>query len=216
MVTDTSYDAPKTCGTNVGCATVGDGENVSEAVTAPCFSVYAYVKVGLAKHAEVAEVATFTASPTKMVEPKAAPLTCATVGVSTVGAAHVALTVVSAVPLWPLADTNTWIAYDFESAGVNVAGFVVVDENAVDRASTEDHANLYIGANRAGHLSGSESSEKCVPEAGHAVSAHGSIGNAPPACVVAAIAAIGAAPQFRPVAPAAFTNTCSPLQELLA
>ena len=129
-----------------------------------------------------------------MIAPGAAPLTLTTVGVLTTGAEQVAFTVASAVPLWPFPETTTWMPYDFGSAGVKVVGLVEVDDNALASAS-EDHANVYVGANRAGHFDRSESAEKCDPVAGDAVSVHGSIGIAPVACVVPIIAVMGAAPQ---------------------
>ena len=69
-----------------------------------------HLHLAAAKHADVADVATFTVSPAKMVVPGAVPLICTTVGGFTVGAAQVALTVVFAVPFCPLPDTTTLMA----------------------------------------------------------------------------------------------------------
>jgi hypothetical protein len=166
--------------------------------------LYAYANVGVAKHADVAEVPTVTVSPAKIVLPGVEPFTCNTVGALTVGAAQVAFTVVFALPLWPLAETTALMAYDFDCEGLNVVGFVVVEANAVDAASTDDQANVYVRENRAGHFAGSESSEKCVPLAGDALKVHESIGLAPVPWVAAAVAVIGFAPHVSAV------NVCWP------
>src|SRR5205823_13308586 len=110
------------------------------------------------------------------------PVTWASTGVLTVGSLQVASTVWSAVALWPFPDTTRRMPYDCGSAGVNVVGLVDVEEKA-GWAGTglTDQANAYVGANRAGHFEGSESSEKCGPTVDTAVSVQSSIGRAPPA-----------------------------------
>jgi len=109
-LTATAYVAPKVWGTNDGSTTFAAGVNDSGAGAPFRCRVYRYDSVGLAKHADVADVATFTVSPAKMVVPGAVPLICTTVGGFTVGAAQVALTVVFAVPFCPLPDTTTAMA----------------------------------------------------------------------------------------------------------
>src|SRR4051812_41973127 len=124
----------------------------------------------------------------------AAPLTVSTEGAATFGGAHEASIVVSTAAVCPFAGmTRRRTAYGRGSAGVKVAGFEARVVKVL--AGTDDHANVYVVANRGGHSAGSESAEKNAPLAGDAVTVQGSIGLAPPACVALTRAMIGLAPQ---------------------
>jgi hypothetical protein len=77
---------------------------------------------------------------------------------------------------------------------VKVVGLLNAEENAPD-GGFRDQANVYVGANRAGHFERSESSENCGPDVDTAVSVQSSIGFAPGAWSAPMAARTGFAPQ---------------------
>src|SRR5881275_3073967 len=139
-------------------------------------------------------VATLTLSPKKMMDPGVEPFTAKTLGVVTDGALHVASMEWSAAPFCPLPDTTTCTLKKSGAPGVNVVGFVVVDENVAGGGLPFcDQRKVYDeGANRAGHLAPLESSEKnAAGGKGTAVRVHGSMGFASNACDAVMAAEMG-------------------------
>ena len=92
-----------------------------------------------------------TLSPKKMMDPGVEPFTAKTLGVVTDGALHVASMEWSAAPFCPLPDTTTCTLKKSGAPGVNVVGFVVVDENVAGGGLPFcDQRKVYDeGANRA-------------------------------------------------------------------